>query len=155
MVNILVLKTHTKPSIKDTFLLQERRSKKIHGIASIKTYKDDHNNYLIEIKPGIAFPGIKNILDIRSINRKLSLASTFTSELDNVRVKNVSNIAQGQIKKLDGSLIRFDEAKYYVENKGMVDVFDTLISKIGKNIYILTRKNAKLDKQLITTINNS
>ena len=92
-------------------------------------------------------------MDIRSINRKLSLASTFTTELENVRVKNISNKAQGQIKKLDGSLIKFDEAKYYVENKGVVDVFDTLISKIGRNIYILTRKNAKLDKQLIVNIN--
>lgn len=149
----MALNRYTKSPINTIFLLQEKRSKKIPGIANIKTYKDNQNHYLIEIKPGIAFPGTGKIFNVSSLNNKLSLATTFTSEFDNVKVKNICNVSKGQIKKLDGSLIKYDKAKYVVENKGMVDIFDTLISRIGKKIYILTRKNGDLNQKLLLNIN--
>lgn len=148
----LGLATEKEKSAQNKFTLQEERCKRVRGVASIKTYKGDENNYLIEIKPGLAFPGMRKMFNLNALNNKLSLATTFSNELKNVRVRSITNQIHGNIKQSTGCSIRFDKAKYHVENKGSIDIFDTLISKIGRKIYILTRKNAEVDKQLFAQL---
>lgn len=153
MIN-LIDKKDKNNQINDDFLLQEDRSKKIHGVAKISTYKDQKENYLIKIKPGFAFPSKNKMFDKDSINNKLSFASCFSDDLKDVKVKNVTQPIKGKLEVNENYSIYYEQAKYYVENKGKVDVFDTLISEIDRQIMILTRKNKQLDNNLISKLKN-
>lgn len=127
-----------------TFTPDRENSKKIRGLAEFNTYSNNNGLFGIDIKPGIGFPAIRKLFELRSLNSRLHLAALVTNKLANTKVTDIELITNGYINLPDGKKAPYKIAQYRLKKGAKLKTVEAFIAKAGKRIIVLASEN-KID----------